>query len=153
MTIADDMRAASLGELNRTRAQLKTANGEIEQLRGVVMKDQKALMAAEAATGELSRELIAERYKAYQAEERAKDLARKLDKTQLENARLGWKLVGVLSSRESIVCAARGMWKVLMHVTKDTPLSKSTVVQNVEQESYAALLRIVRSQQAGEPQP
>ena len=86
------------------------------------------------------------------AEERAKDLARKLDKTQLENARLGLKLVEVLSSRESILCAARGMWKVLMHVTKDTPLSKSTVVQNVEQESYAALLRIVHGKPP-EPQP
>lgn len=33
MTIADDMRAASMGELARTKAQLKSANDEIQQLR------------------------------------------------------------------------------------------------------------------------
>lgn len=129
MTIADDMRAASMGELARTKAQLKTANDEIEQLR---------------------RDLTLRTHGMFMAQEAAKDLARKLDKTQLENARLGLKLVEVLNSRESILCAARGMWKVLMHVIKDTPVSKSTVVQNVEQESYEALLRIVRIQQSGD---
>ena len=93
MTIADDMRAASHGELARTKAQLKSANDEIEQLRGIVMKDQEALTAAESATLELRRELIDERYKAFQAEERSKDLARKLDTITARNDT--WKRIAL----------------------------------------------------------
>jgi len=58
MTIADDMRAAAHGELTRTKAQLKAANDEIEQLR---------------------RDLTTRTHGMFIADERAKDLARKLD--------------------------------------------------------------------------
>ncbi len=58
MTIADDMRAASMGELARTKAQLKSANDEIEQLR---------------------RDLTLRTHGMFMAQEAAKDLARKLD--------------------------------------------------------------------------
>lgn len=95
MTIADDMRAASLGELNRVRAQLKTANEEIEQLRRVVMKDQEALTAAEAATLELRRDLehanheLAQRtHGMFMAQEAGKDLARQLSLATDEIERL-----------------------------------------------------------------
>lgn len=99
MTIADDMRAASLGELNRVRAQLKTANEEIEQLRGVVMKDQEALTAAEAATLELRRDLehanheLAQRtHGMFMAQEAGKDLARQLDKANAMIEKLAARL-------------------------------------------------------------
>jgi len=58
MTIADDMRAAAHGELARTKAQLKSANDEIEQLR---------------------RDLTLRTHGMFMAQEAAKDLARKLD--------------------------------------------------------------------------
>lgn len=65
MTIADDMRAASLGELNRVRAQLKTANEEIEQLRLDLLK----------ANHDLSQRT----HGMFVAQEAGKDLARQLD--------------------------------------------------------------------------
>lgn len=72
MTIADDMRAASLGELNRVRAQLKTANEEIEQLRLDLLK----------ANHDLSQRT----HGMFVAQEAGKDLARQLDKANERNA-------------------------------------------------------------------
>jgi len=132
--IIDEQRESRRAELARLRAELEAANKHVEVVRSLREHDHQQIEALRAALSEAERE---------------RDEARKkLNKTQLENARLGLKLVNVLSSRESILCAARGMWTVLMNTIKDTPLSKSTVVQNVEQESYEALLRIVHCQQA-----
>lgn len=74
MTIADDMRAASLGELNRVRAQLKTANEEIEQLRLDLLK----------ANHDLSQRT----HGMFVAQEAGKDLARQLSLATDEIERL-----------------------------------------------------------------
>lgn len=57
MTIADDMRAAAHGELARTKAQLKSANDEIEQLRRDLTLRTHGMFMAQEAGKDLARQL------------------------------------------------------------------------------------------------
>lgn len=103
MTIADDMRAASHGELARTRAQLKSANDEIEQLR---------------------RDLTHRTHGMFVAEERAKDLARKLDRAEQN-------ITADRTTIDCLVIAGRALNAAMWQALDQYEINKTGLVSDV----------------------